>query len=70
MSKSDKYKADDVRPMEWQMPETFSQTTETHRHVEPIFDASGSLKRHILSRLDAEHTEKPETNSRGKTSGR
>jgi len=65
MSKFDRYKAaGDARSMEWQMRETFSQPTEGQRRVEPIFDASGSLKRHILSKLDAEHTEKPEARSR------
>lgn len=34
------------------MPEIGTQMKETRRHVEPIFDASGTLKRHALSRLD------------------
>lgn len=35
------------------MPETGTQMKETRRHVEPILDASGTLRRHALSRLDA-----------------
>lgn len=35
------------------MPEIGTQMKETRRHVEPIFDASGTLKRHALSRLEA-----------------
>lgn len=71
MSKFDRYKAvADGRPMEWQMPETFFHAREDQRRVEPIFDASGSLKRHILSKLDAEHTEKPDTASRDDTNTR
>lgn len=27
-------------------------TSQTRRHIEPIFDASGSLKRHAISRLN------------------
>lgn len=33
---------------------------ESYRHVEPILDASGSLKRHALSRLDEGRTGKPD----------
>jgi hypothetical protein len=34
------------------MQQHTSQTTETRRRVEPIFDASGSLKRHVMSKID------------------
>ncbi|MBO6678805.1 hypothetical protein [Parvibaculum sp.] len=71
MTKFDRYKAaGDTRPTEWQMPDTLSQSPETHRHVEPIFDASGSLKRHVLSKLEAEQTEKPEAAVRDDETGR
>ncbi len=28
------------------------RTTGTGRRIEPIFDASGSLKRHVMSKID------------------
>lgn len=34
------------------MQQRTSQTTGTSRRVEPIFDASGSLKRHVMSKID------------------
>ena len=62
MSKFDRYKAaGDTRPTEWQMPDTLSQPTKNHRRVEPISDASGSLKRHVLSKLESGQTQKPRT---------
>ena len=70
--KFDRYKAaGNARPKEYQMTETFSQRTEGPQRVEPIFDASGSLKRHVMSKLDAEHSEKPSARSRdGETNDR
>lgn len=54
MSKLDKYGSGvKARATEWKMPEIGTQMKETRRHVEPIFDASGTLKRHALSRLEA-----------------
>lgn len=38
--------------VESEMQQHTSQTTETRRRVEPIFDASGSLKRHVMSKID------------------
>lgn len=34
------------------MQQRTPQPTETYRRVEPIFDASGSLKRHAMSKID------------------
>lgn len=42
--------------MELQMPEMLSRTTETKRRVEPILDASGTLRRHVLSKLEEART--------------
>jgi len=53
----------EARPTEWQMPETAMQMTEARRRVEPILDASGTLRRHVLSKLDEAHTEAPAKSS-------
>lgn len=45
------------------MPETAMQMTEARRRVEPILDASGTLRRHVLSKLDEAHTETPAKSS-------
>lgn len=34
------------------MQQRTPQPTETNRRVEPIFDASGSLRRHVMSKID------------------
>lgn len=42
------------------MQKVVTPERESHRRVEPILDASGSLKRHALSRLDEAQTGKPD----------
>lgn len=41
------------------MPEYISRPAESYRRVEPIFDASGTLKRHALSRTDGGQRSEP-----------
>lgn len=44
------------------MQQRMSQTTGTSRRIEPIFDASGALKRHAMSKADDARLHKtPET---------
>jgi len=53
------------------MQQRRSQTPETSRRVEPIFDASGSLKRHAMSKIDEVRTNGiPETADGDGQSGR
>lgn len=40
-------------PKEYEMPETVSRGTDSRTRVEPIFDASGALRRHVLHKKDA-----------------
>jgi hypothetical protein len=37
---------------EFEMQQRTLRTTGTGRRIEPIFDASGSLKRHVMSKID------------------
>lgn len=53
-----------ARPTEWQMPEIATQMTDARRRVEPILDASGTLRRHVLSKLDEAHAEVPARSTR------
>lgn len=57
--------------VESEMQQRRSQTPETSRRVEPIFDASGSLKRHAMSKIDEVRTNGiPETADGDGQSGR
>ena len=41
------------------MTNTMPQPAEGYRRVEPIFDASGSLKRHAISKNDTAQAQTP-----------
>ena len=63
MGKFDRYgDAPGSRPseseVESKMEKILTPDRESYRRVEPILDASGSLKRHTLSRLDRGRTRK------------
>tara|TARA_R110002110_G_scaffold179197_13_gene384634 strand:- start:11900 stop:12115 length:216 start_codon:yes stop_codon:yes gene_type:complete len=61
MGKFDKHRATPgSRLTESKMQKNVTPDPESHRRVEPILDASGSLKRHTLSRLDEARIEKPD----------
>ncbi|WP_041535869.1 hypothetical protein [Parvibaculum lavamentivorans] len=45
-----------ARSVDWQMPETANQKI---RHIEPILDASGTLRRHVLSEMEAARANSP-----------
>ena len=52
------------RPTEFQMPDHIPRSNGGGRRIEPIFDASGTLRRHALSRSDTA-ARKTETGDKG-----
>ena len=51
------------RPLDIEMTDYMPRPAEGYRRVEPIFDASGALKRHAMSKNDAAQTPSPRDKS-------
>jgi hypothetical protein len=50
-------KAASWSPKEFEMSERVMRANESRTRIEPIFDASGALKRHVLHKKDATRPE-------------
>ncbi len=57
----------EIRRPECQMTESALQVLESLCRNEPIFDASGTLKRHVLTKLEAERVERSEDDAPAKS---
>lgn len=44
------------RPLDFEMTNYMPRSADGYRRVEPIFDASGTLKRHAINKSDASRT--------------
>ena len=47
------------RPLDIEMTDYMARPAEGYRRVEPIFDASGALKRHAMTKNDSAQTPSP-----------
>lgn len=53
------------RPVEFQMPEHLSRSAGAYRRIEPIFDASGALKRHAMNESGGVRNGEPADKAKG-----